>query len=148
MKPHIITAIVLMLIININSISYSAEPFLLKAEKIINSRSGEIPQAPRVSPDGNQIVFEYYSNKNSLLYSAKSDGASVRCLTCDFKMSLENAFWHPSGKYLVFNQVPKGNIKGGIFTSIITDGKLSQVKKSCRGRKTAVLQSQWPCYIL
>ena len=33
MKPHIITAIVLMLIININSISYSAEPFLLKAEK-------------------------------------------------------------------------------------------------------------------
>lgn len=136
MKPHIITAIVLMLIININSISYSAEPFLLKAEKIINSRSGEIPQAPRVSPDGNQIVFEYYSNKNSLLYSAKSDGASVRCLTCDFKMSLENAFWHPSGKYLVFNQVPKGNIKrGGIFTSIITDGKLSQVKKVAEGAR-------------
>lgn len=125
-----------MYLINFASILYAGEPFQLKPEKIVSSRSGEIPQAPRVSPDGNQIVFEYYSNKNVSLWHAAADGTGAHCLTCDSKMSLENAFWHPSGKYLVFNQEPKGNIKrGGIFTAIFSDGKLSQTKKVAEGAR-------------
>src|SRR3990172_7598555 len=83
-----------------------AEELLLKSKKIISPDAGQIPQAPRVSPDGGQLVFEYYTKDKTSLWYATADGKGVRCLTCGGTLSsnsLENAFWHPSGNYLVNN---------------------------------------------
>ena len=105
-----------------------AEELLVKPEKIISANAGRIPQAPRVSPDGKQLVFEYYAKDKTSLWYSSADGKGVHCLTCDGAQagtSLENAYWHPSGRYLVYNEVPVGNQKlNGIFIAPIEKGRL------------------------
>src|SRR3990172_2006809 len=116
-----------------------AEELLLKSEKIISPDAGQIPQAPRVSPDGGQLVFEYYTKDKTSLWYATADGKGVRCLTCGGTLSsnsLENAFWHPSGNYLVFNEVPEGNEKiKDIYTAKIQNGKLGDFTKVSSGAR-------------
>ena len=116
-----------------------AEELMTKVEKIIPGRSGMIPQAPRVSPDNQQLVFEYYSKDRVKLWHASVMGEKARCLTCSGKLdslNLENAYWHPSGNYLVFNEISKGNEKiGDIYTASIKSGQLGDYVKVARGAR-------------
>lgn len=143
--------------------SVSAGELLLNPAKIVSSSGGLIPQAPRVSPDGREIVYENYSKESVTLWHASADGKGAHCLTCEglavgagpaeFKApekkkekkhepgawrdrKQENAFWHPSGKYIIFNDVPEGNLKtGGIYTASLQDGKLDQVARVAEGAR-------------
>ncbi len=119
--------------------SADAEELLLHPEKIIPTRSGLIPQAPRVSPDKQQLVFEYYSKARVQLWHATVNGTNAHCLTCSGEfsaMNLENGYWHPTGRYLVFNQVPEGNVKlNEIFTAAIQNGQLGKSFKVASGAR-------------
>lgn len=119
-----------------------AAELLTDAAKIVSTRAGEIPQAPRVAPDGKRIVFEYYQKKETNLWSAASDGTMAQCLTCDFCrkyglcLSLENGYWHPSGKYLLFNAVPEGNTKTkGIYAAALDGQKLGSPVQIASGAR-------------
>ncbi len=83
-----------------------AQDLLMNPEKLIGIKDGQIPQAARVSPDGQWILFEYYTKERTNLWQATADGQKLSCLTCDSIWSYENGFWHPSGKYIVFNAIP------------------------------------------
>lgn len=109
----------------------SADELLLKPEKVVSLKEMKVPQAPRVSPDGKQLVFEYYQKGKVSLWYASSDGKNVHCLTCDgmlSDMNVENGYWHPSGKYLLFNRVPEKdkNIRQEIYTAKMENGQLVQ----------------------
>ncbi len=136
-------------IISIGSQLQASEP-LLNPKKIISPSAGQIPQAPRVSPDGNQLLFEYYDKEKVAIWYAKADGQNAACLTCTgtagqadmgqyapmafnnnlAEMKLENGSWHPLGQYILFNLVPdqerKGDLKSGIFVAKIQDGKIEK----------------------
>jgi len=108
-----------------------AGELMLNPEKIISMQDMKIPQAPRVSPDGRQLVFEYYLKGKVSLWHATSDGKNVHCLTCDGPlagMNIENGYWHPSGHYLVFNRIPEKekNILQEIYTAKIENGRIVQ----------------------
>ncbi len=91
-----------------------AAELIADAQVVAAKKAGAIPQAPRLSPDGGQLAFEYYtSGKKVAVWLAKPDGADARCLTCDLGAAYENAYWHPSGKYLLVNEVPSGGRKDG-----------------------------------
>jgi len=141
------------------------EELLLNSTKIIPAAAGQIPQAPRVSPDGRAVVFEYYSRDRVSLWHASADGKGAHCLTCEgidttgpaaantkasekektkkksvpgvwHSTRLENAYWHPSGNYIVFNEVPDGNIKtNAIYSAAIREGRLGQAVKVAQGAR-------------
>jgi len=113
-----------------------AGELITSVEKIIPKRSGQIPQAPRVSPDQKSVVFEYYTKEDVALWLADSDGKNSTCLTCDSHKKLENGSWHPSGRYIVYNQVPEGNLKeGGVYTAELKGRKLSNITKVAKGAR-------------
>ena len=119
--------------------SSHAGELIMAPEKIVRAGSGQVPQAPRVSPDGKQLVYENYSKEKTTLWCAAADGKAAHCLTCEGALallSLENGSWHPSGKYLVFNEVPEGNFKQkGIYVAGITDGKLGPATNITQGAR-------------
>jgi Tol biopolymer transport system component len=135
---RIITAISAIMVIGWTG-SAQAEELLLKPEKIISTTAGQIPQAPRISPDGKQIVFEYYTKSKTSLWYATADGKGTYCLTCEgplASMSLENGFWHQSGNYLLFNEVPEGSLKQrGIYTAVMRNGKLGEFAQVSLGAR-------------
>lgn len=134
MYSYVLTVITAGIVLIMNP-AYAGE-LLIGAQKIIPMKTGQIPQAPRVSPDGQQLVFEYYTKDKTVLWQASSDGKSVSCLTCDMNISVENGFWHPSGGYLIFNEVPEGNTKAkGIYAAAIKDGKLISKEKIATGAR-------------
>lgn len=104
-----------------------AKELLQGATKIIPMKNSEIPQAPRVSPDGKQVLFEYYSagNKHTSLWLNQAGNAISSCLSCDSGLNLENGYWHPSGNYIVTNEV-QGNKRGEgqIIIGELENGKL------------------------
>jgi Tol biopolymer transport system component len=59
------------------------------------------------SPDGELLAFDRRGPDGYFdIYTMKTDGTQVRCLTCDKpelpNKSIGNPEWHPSGQYLVF----------------------------------------------
>jgi Tol biopolymer transport system component len=138
MKTKFIAIAAAGILVGMTGLVHPAE-LLLKPEKIISINAGQIPQAPRVSPDGKQIVFEYYTKDKTSLWYATSDGKDAHCLTCagdQAGTSLENAYWHPSGRYLVYNEVPAGNQKlNGIYTAPIENGRLGDYNRVSSGAR-------------
>lgn len=131
LKIILCTCIVLM-----NYAPAIAGELLVEVKKIASARQGEIPQAPRVSPDGKGIVFEYYAKDKTVLWHAAADGTGAACWTCDLKQSLENGSWHPSGKYLLFNEVPEGNARTkGIYAAAVEEGNLTRVTQIAVGAR-------------
>lgn len=141
--------ILVALMMSMVSSSYANE-LLLNSKKIIAASAGQIPQAPRVSPDGNQLLFEYYDKEKVSLWYATTEGGNAHCLTCEGTagqatmgregmaffnnlsgMKLENGSWHPSGNYIIFNKVPDFNLtyeqlKTAIFVAAIKDGTIEK----------------------
>jgi len=102
MYPFMLAIMIGCFVLSINP-AYAGE-LLTGAQKIVPTKTGQIPQAPRVSPDGQQLVFEYYTKNKTMLWQASSDGTSMSCLSCDMSIRVENGFWHPSGGYIIFNE--------------------------------------------
>jgi hypothetical protein len=134
-KIMVITSLVILLVMG----SGQASEHLQQPEKIIAIAAGQIPQAPRVSPDGKNLAFEYYTKNKTSLWHAATDGKDAQCLTCEGRLaslSLENASWHPSGSYLVFNEVPEGNFKQkGIYIAAVQNGKLEKQQQVSHGAR-------------
>jgi Tol biopolymer transport system component len=114
----------------------NAAELLITPEKIIPATATATPQAPRVSPDGAGLVYEMSAKDKVTIWHASANGGDAVCLTCTTAKSLENPFWHPSGNYLLFNAVPKGNNKsGGIYTAALDKVKLREIKQVARGAR-------------
>jgi len=94
----------------------AAEPFS-ETKAIIMPEGGKVPQAPRVTPDGSALTFEFCGpgEYSVAIYRANVDGSAVACLTCDkdTNASYENASWHPTGNYIVYNALGGGTWRGG-----------------------------------
>ena len=137
MKRIIIACSAFMLITWVGSVR--AEELLVKPEKIVFATAGQVPQAPRVSPDCRQIIFEYYAKNKTSLWHATADGKNAHCLTCEGELatvSVENGFWHPSGGFLLFNEVPEGNLKNkNIYTAKIAQGKIKEIAIITQGAR-------------
>ncbi len=126
----------LFMVISLTVPAVHASELLLDAEKIIPLKAGQVPQAPRVAPDGGRLIFEYYQKDRTTLWYASVDGKSLTCLTCDLSMSLENGYWHPTGDFVVFNEVPEGNTKEkGIYAADIKNGKLGRPRLIAQGAR-------------
>ncbi|MHB8845157.1 MAG: TolB family protein [Nitrospirota bacterium] len=122
-----------------SSVNAVADELLVNQTRIISSFAGQIPQAPRVSPDGREIVYENYAKEKVTLWHASAEGKGAHCLTCEGvvgSLNHENAFWHPSGNYIIFNEVPVGNVKkGGVHVASLKNGKITQVVKVAEGAR-------------
>ena len=111
------------------------EIYFLSAESII-PWNGKIPQAPRVSPDGGKLLYELYGNGNCEIMMCNSDGSDCKQLTNGVIDRVENAFWHPSMKYITFNRLPEGNIRNGeVYVAEIINGKLGKMVEIDKGAR-------------
>lgn len=118
------------------SVPACAEELIRDLAKVVVAHEGRIPQAPRVSPNGRNLVYEMYSKEKVTLWLTDLATNDSHCLTCNLAQSVENAYWHPSGKYLTFNVVPKGNRKDRpIFVADITEGVLGPLLKIGAGAR-------------
>lgn len=129
------TILAFLYIISVTTVANAMELFTTP-EKILSTSAAGTPQAPRVSPDGSGLAYEMYAKEKVTIWYASVNGESASCLTCTTAKSLENPFWHPSGNFLVFNGVPKGNKKSeGIYTAILDKGKLKEMKQVASGAR-------------
>jgi Tol biopolymer transport system component len=111
------------------SFPYSAETCLSDTMCLIfPSSKQDIPQAPRISPDGKKILYEWYSKNKCEIWICDVEGKNGSPLTAEFQKSgkidakVENAFWHPSGGFIAFNGVPQGIQKTGYVYLAQIDG--------------------------
>jgi len=124
----IVLSIALLLIPQAFCVQAGAAELLSSVQKIVPLRDGQTPQAPRVSPDGKKIIFEYYSKERVSLWLSDSNGKGAVCLTCKNGKKLENGSWHPSGDFILFNEVPEGNLKNGnIYVARLKGSSLSDI---------------------
>jgi len=118
----------------------NAAELVTDAQAIVPATEGKIPQAPRVAPNGAELTFEVFSpkEKTSDIWRAQSDGTSAACLTCAWspRRSYENAYWHPTGELLVFNELATGSARGGgIIVAQYKDGRLTVGQRVAQGAR-------------
>jgi len=104
----------------------NGEKYFLTTESVI-PWNGKTPQAPRISPDGNKLLYELYSKGSCEIVLCNSDGSNCSFLTRGTLDNVENAFWHPSQNYIAFNQMPNGTVRNGnVYIAELKDNKLGK----------------------
>lgn len=143
LKRLMILTILFLLIFQISGFAKVSEPFLQTPAMIVAfTAKQEIPQAPRVSPDGAKFMYELYSNRKCEIWICDVDGKNKQSLTQDLQMAgkigmkVENAFWHPSQQYVALNEMPTGNQrKGVVYIASFHDNKITEFIKIDQGAR-------------
>lgn len=142
-KRLVVLCFLFLSVSQIHSMAQETESYLSNTLMVVPfTQKQETPQAPRVSPDGKKLMYELYTTRKCGIWICDPEGKNKQPITQEFQTAgklgprIENVFWHPSQKYISFNESPEGNLKKGfVYVANFADYKISDFVKIDRGAR-------------